>query len=319
MIKIIFFGKSLSGGASNIRDLEKYINRNKLPGFKILKKSNFFQSFKLSNNDHYVIWMVNHLTFILSIYLFFVSFYKKIKISAVVHNDIMQPQTSSLIHNFISTTLEQFTFFVSNNNFYFSKILFMESTSRKKYLISDVLPFDYDDNFKSLKKDIDVLYIGRNLPYKNLDLLNKCLRNLNHKLVTFVIGKDVSKFNWQGNNLSKINVLDSYINENEYRSFIMRSKLVVLPYKFVSAAGPLVDSLSLRAHVLVSDLPFFRMYYKSKYVHYFKSNDVSDLSNKIKSFLISYDRRFKGEKLNYNNPYSWKFLLLRLKELSDVL
>jgi len=318
MIKILSLGKSDSGGNQNLDNILKCLKKKKKNiGIHVYKKKSFLKLFNVNSNDIYVFWMCNHLTFILIGYLFFLSFFKKITIYSVVHNSFTQPQTSNIIHNFISTAIEQFTFLLSDKKLYISKILFLKSKSSKNFLLSDVLPFDYAvkcHTSSSMRKDIDLLFIGRNLPYKNLNFLKLALSTIEVNFKLCIAGKDVSKEDWSNLGNIELKIIDEYLDNNSYFNLIKRSKLVVLPYKSVSAAGPLVDALANRVNVLVPDLPFFLLYKHSPYIFYYKKDSIIDLQINIKKLALNNSNATVKQYSN-KNIYSWNNFIYRLLQL----
>ena len=315
MLKVVCFNKKNSGGMNNLNSIRDVIKDHALTNVKTFDRDSYLSSFKIKTNDVYVIWMVNHYSLLLLIYLALVRLFMNIKIITVQHNKIFHPQTSSSLHNIVSTFMEQIGFFVSNHVCFLSKIIYEESGRKNKILLSDVMPFDIhsDSSRKNDKKNYDLLYFGRNISYKGLDILHDSLIQTKRSLRVVIAGLGVSSLNWDKlRDKHEIEIHDKYLSDEELKILITSSEFSVYPYRSVSQCGPLVITLGYNGRAIVPNLEYFTPYSDLHNMVFFDTGSVESLASKLNNLeelKTNCDLAHEDNKLH---AFSWIHLVNKL-------
>lgn len=313
MINIVYFGSKSSGGHSNILAISESLKISPNKNINLLCKDDFIKSLRIKKNDIFIFWMVNHLTMILFIYISLLKLFLPLKVFSVIHNPRSQPQTSSRIHNFFSDILENLTFKFSDKLLFISKILFDTYRSQNKILLSNALPFNSIEIKKPYKKTIDILFIGRNLPYKGLPFLLKSLDNINSNLSIYIIGKGVSKFKWP--TISNLKVCDEYVSEGEYWFLLKSANLIIFPYSSATGCGPIAEAMSINANILAPNLDYFLQYNKYPNILFYNKGNTTSFTNTINKFFLKC--KYLNDRKIFNNPYSWQNVIKVISALDD--
>ena len=206
----------------------------------------------------------------------------------------------------------------------------LKSGIPKKYIPENkIIPMGIDNIFfqkeavkKTSSKDINILYFGRIVEYKGVDLLiealNKLIFSENKKLKLLVIGSGVelSHIKNQTNLLGLNDFVEfmDFVDQNTLIKFIDQSDLVVVPSKITRTefeAGPLtlIESMARQKICIVSDSVGFIEYLNKDNSLVFRSNDVEDLFKIIlKAISLSDEDResicFNAENLSLKFKYS---------------
>lgn len=320
MLKIICFNKEKSGGMNNINSIKNVIKKFNIKNIQIFDRSQILKAFKFKSQDTYVIWMINHYALLLLIFLFFIRIFSNISIITIQHNILFHPQTSSRLHNLVSTLIEQIGFIISNKVCFLSKVIFDGTPRKNKILLSKVMPFDLYDNANSnqSKKDYDLLYFGRNINYKGLDILYDSLSKTKSSLKVAILGVNVSALPWDTlENKHSITVVDKYLSEENISKFINASEFCIYPYRSVSQCGPLVISLSFNQKAIVPDLEYFKYYASLKNIIFFKAGSSKSLTYTL-DHLNDINKNINKLEINTGiNDFSWVHLVNKLLSLES--
>ena len=318
MLKIVCFNKLNSGGMDNLKSIKYIVKKYNVGNVKTFDRREYFKSFLVEKNDTYVVWMINHYALLLLLYLFFIRIFYNIKIITVQHNMIFHPQTSSLLHNIVSTLIEQIGFFVSNNIGFLSKTIFQKSKRKNKILLSDVMPFDFKKNScdQTYQKKYDLLYFGRNINYKGLDILYESLIRTKSSLKVVIAGSDVSSLNWSElTDRHQITIIDKYLSDEKLLNFIKSSEFCVYPYRSVTQCGPLVITLSCNGRAIVPNLDYFKRYSSLHNIIYFDAGSIESLTHKLDNLEDLKNSSDKHDSNIDSNNFSWIHLVNKLLSL----
>ncbi len=135
---------------------------------------------------------------------------------------------------------------------------------------------------KNIKKENQIMFLGRLRGHKNVDDLIRAFTKLttNYKLVICGSGPKFNELQKLPNSLkSNIEFMGS-ITENEKWRQLIKSKLMVFPSSFEGFGMPPMEALSVGTPCVCSDIPIFKEVYKNN-VDYFRVHDIEELSDKI--------------------------------------
>jgi len=157
--------------------------------------------------------------------------------------------------------------------------------------------FNVNLNF-NLVPDHTVIYVGRLVKDKNVDLIIKALEKITDapRLVVIGGGPELENLKSLSNKLEvDCKFLGNTSEEVKYNE-ILKSKFMIFPSCFEGFGIPPSEALALGKPCLVSDLDILRKNYGSS-LEYFQLNDLKDLVHKINKLLNDEQYLFKrGEK-----------------------
>lgn len=153
-----------------------------------------------------------------------------------------------------------------------------------------------------------ILYLGRLVPEKNIDMLIKSyLKNsvLNKKYKLIIAGL-IEKNNYC-NNLIKLSsqnsniVLTNYVTGQLKNELLSNCHLFILPSSLEGNSISLNEALGLNKRCLISDLPI-HLQYQKKFPHIttFKNNSSSDFEKKINQSLKKIINKTSHKKNSWN-------------------
>ena len=164
-----------------------------------------------------------------------------------------------------------------------------------------------------------LLFFGMIKKVKGLEVLLSALKGVikqNPDVLLVIAGKpwknDFSVYQKiiDENNLSEYILLHTkFIPQEDVEHYYCASDLVILPYKKIYQSGVLMMTLSYERPALVSDLPPLKEIISDNENGFlFKTENVSDLTNKLNSILgneeLMEQVRTKGKEL-INTKYNW--------------
>ena len=164
-----------------------------------------------------------------------------------------------------------------------------------------------------------LLFFGMIKKEKGLEVLLSALKGVikqNPDILLVIAGKpwenDFSAYQKiiDENDLSKYILLHTmFIQQEDVEHYYCASDLVILPYKKIYQSGVLMMTLSYERPALVSDLPPLKEIISDNENGFlFKTENVSDLTNKLNSILgneeLMEQVRTKGKEL-INTKYNW--------------
>ena len=114
------------------------------------------------------------------------------------------------------------------------------------------------------------------------------------------------------------------ITLNQFGSFIEGSRLFILPLLDTTlSAGhmAMMEAMSVRKPILITDIPAIRNYVDDKCVFFYKPNDAKDMASKIDYIINNIDSEDVHNKIEksfnlYKNHYSFDALLIRILKIS---
>lgn len=165
------------------------------------------------------------------------------------------------------------------------------------------------DKVNNIKKENQIIYIGRLNAYKNVDLLIKALSKI-HSPPNLVICGDGEEKKKLIDLATKLKVKCNFkldVSGNEKWIEIKKSLFMVFPTSFEGFGMPPMEALYCRIPCICTDIPILREVYQNK-VEYFKDGNINDLVNKINFLLRNPDyckkRGVEGRKYILSR-YSW--------------
>ena len=202
----------------------------------------------------------------------------------------------NFIINFTVKNSHRFTS-VSKNN-----LELLKSSIPKNYIPENkIIPMGVDNIFfqkklteKKLSENINILYFGRIVEYKGIDLLINAVSriiSLEHKKIKLLIigsGIELNNIKNQSYLLGLNNHIEfiDFVNQNDLIQYIDQSDFVVVPSKITKTefeAGPLtlIESMARQKICIVSDSVGFIEYLNEENSLVFRSNDVDHLCEVI--------------------------------------
>ncbi len=173
----------------------------------------------------------------------------------------------------------------------------------------------------SLDSPVKLLFFGRILDYKGLDILLDALPLVksNVKLTIAGVGiteSDKIKIEKLGD---KVDFFDKWITDNFADHLYSIANAVVLPYRSISQSGPLLSSIGYCVPVIGSNLPGVKEFISHGHNGLIiRSNTAFELARTIDEFCS--DDLYKKLKINCINSieeFSWEMVSKRLFEMID--
>jgi glycosyltransferase involved in cell wall biosynthesis len=162
-----------------------------------------------------------------------------------------------------------------------------------------------------------VFTLGRFVEEKGFDLLISALRSSNHNNYPLVIAGDADHETSYSTRLRKLAdkegiILTGFIKGEELRQLFTNARLFVLPSFHEGLPISLLEAMSYKLPVLVSDIP------ANKLVNlpdekYFRTGDMISLKNKLDEILSSDFKRFEYDM----TPYNWDIIAQKTSEVYD--
>lgn len=298
---------------------------------------NFFEKFKLIYNNRDCVIYINGLFSIISnLFPFlFYSFFTNYKIilsprGMLKNSALIRNKTFKLFFIWIYNLNKDMSLHVTDENeesrakFFFKK--------NKIYVIPDFMPIQYEfKNRKKIPGEIDIIFVGRIDPIKNLtfafDVLKIITNQITARINFFVIGPiyDTSYFKRcsetaSGFDREKINIVFlGELDRNKIQNFYDSAHLLFLPSKGENFGYAIAESLANSIPVLISDQTFFTSVNDLGLGNSFALNDIdrfvnslikyinlTDIEfNKISSFIHKYYNKLIPP--NLNNSYNLLF------------
>jgi glycosyltransferase involved in cell wall biosynthesis len=168
---------------------------------------------------------------------------------------------------------------------------------------------NFIDKNNKIKKQNQIIYIGRLSKFKNVDEIIMALSKINNPPKLIIVGDGEEKENLIKLSL-ELNVnVDFLGRQNDYEKIneIKKSILMVFPSSHEGFGMPPMEAIYCGVPCICSDKDIFKEVYENN-VTYFKEHDIEDFVDKIKYILLMY----KNGKLDLKNQidfvkkYSWK-------------
>ncbi|HOA82828.1 MAG TPA: glycosyltransferase family 4 protein [Thermodesulfovibrio thiophilus] len=194
----------------------------------------------------------------------------------------------------------------------FSNIITVSNKTRDNFRVnSAVIPNGISEVLlyeKSLNHDY-IAYIGRiDIYNKGLDVLLTAVKNIKIKILIAGKGKDENKLTKKIKNLNITNIhFIGFLAENKKVSFISKAKFLIMPSRFEGQGIVALEAASMGKPVIVSDIPELRWVVEAGFGISFKSEDATDLAEKI-NFLLQRDDLITemGKRgIEYAKQFTW--------------
>jgi len=225
-------------------------------------------------------------------YLYFKA--KRIKITTIVHDS-----KTHLGEIFPPTFLIKFVCIMSNKIIFLSNYVkkqLMETTDiADKELCVSYLPIPV--SLPPLKKNYDLLIIGRLKKYKGIEMFLESIKILGNPHIRILIaGKGAALYSSH----QQVEVLDKWLTNNEIFSFLQTSRYLVLPYLEASQSGLIPMSIACRTPIIATPagaIPEMLHYYQNGLLA--KSADPKDFAEAIE-LALSKSMRVTRKRLSQN-------------------
>ena len=228
----------------------------------------------------------------------FVSVISKLLGSKITFH-IHDPKPHSGILNPVIYLIQLFQLLFSDNIIVFDPLLIRTTFSYYPFISKKklkVFPHGKPE-FNSVKVNlnnnkVNFGFFGRNMPYKNVDKFLSLSTKFSEGIFN-IYGKGycgIFKLN------QNVNVIDKFIDNDLYYSYMVAVDYIVLPYRDISFSGIVNDAISLGKKMIVSK------YIMNKYTH------------PLMILLSKFDNPIKQKKPNINNG-GWQAYAKNLKKL----
>ena len=164
-------------------------------------------------------------------------------------------------------------------------------------------------NLKKMKRDIDIIYVGRLNKLKNVNELLEACKNSNYKICIVGKGEEEENLKNQANKLNLNVDFKGAVSDSEKWNLLNRSKLLVFPTSHEGFGMPPLEALAMGCNVLCSDIPIFKEIYGNE-VDYFELHNIKEMRNKIEKLLKS-----KPKKTNLTNKYTCNNAAKKIEEI----
>ena len=160
-----------------------------------------------------------------------------------------------------------------------------------------------------VEKENYILFVGNIKKHKGLHTLldaYKKIHEINSTLKLMIVGNSENfRTNDQDITLKFNELKDSvsftgFISDAELKNIYCKAKLLIQPSLYEGFGMPPLEALSLGTNVILSDIPVFKEIYKDLPVNFFKTEDSSDLADKVINCLDLPEPEI------INNPYSFE-------------
>jgi len=165
-------------------------------------------------------------------------------------------------------------------------------------------------NNTCIKKEEQIIYLGRLERNKNVDEIIKALAiiDLKIKLVICGQGSQLSILKEMAKNLHIDVIFLGKVDEETKWQELKKSRLLIFPTSFEGFGMPPLEALSVGTPCIVSDIPILKEVYQG-YIDYFTEHDTKSLAAKIKYYFenpsYGLQRGTKGKKYVLEH-YSWE-------------
>lgn len=171
------------------------------------------------------------------------------------------------------------------------------------------------------------LYVGNAYPHKNLERLLRAFKSVvtNRGAVYLVmVGKKDYFYNRILEKVNQMGLTDNVIfvysaTDEELSSFYKNALALVMP-SFMEGFGlPVLEAMSQKCPILVSDIPAFRELCHDT-AYYFNPYDISEIQSRMEKTLtqeISRSRRQVLQAVERSKSYSWKKMAVETRKVYE--
>lgn len=251
------------------------------------------------------------------IFIFFSRFFLKYKIFYAVHDNPFDPKEEGPP---FATFLEGIFVKYSDIVITYSKFI---REDIKKYLSNKKIETVYLGSYKELfpdfrkspeinKESLTILFFGRILPYKGIDVLIKALEILQEKglkIETIIAGRgELDKESLEKIKRLGIEFKNEWTSNDELLSLLEKSDVLILPYKKGTQSGVISLGLAYGIPIIATKVGSFGEFIEDGFNGFLvKPNDPNDLAQKLEK--IYFDREILLEMndnaLKFGEKFSW--------------
>lgn len=233
------------------------------------------------------------------IFIFISKIFLKYKIFYGVHDNPFDPKEEGPP---FSTFLERV--FVKHSDVIITYSKFIKEDI-KKYLPNKRIEIVYLGNYKDLfpnfrksininKKNLTLLFLGRVLPYKGLDILIKAIEILKGKglkIQTIIAGRgELDKESFEKIKKFEIDFENRWLSNDELLSFLEKGDILIMPYKKGTQSGVISLALAYGIPVIATKVGSFGEFIKDGVNGFLVNpNNPEALAEKIEK--IYFDRK----------------------------
>ena len=236
--------------------------------------------------------------------------FKRVYIISVVHNKISHSNNYYKLKRLISKKLiKQSSCIITHSK---DGIPFINSLVKKKNnIVFFPHPVMDERPFPDVRKDIDVLIWGNIAPYKGihnfLEQIAKKESASNWKIV--IAGKFSSKAYYQkifNLKTENVKIIDDYIDDNQLKLLITRSKIVLFPYHSdtILSSGAFAKSIVFPVHIIGPRCGSFSDFAHFNHIDTF--SNYNEMVRLIESRLSETNNAKKDLPAKIINLYSWQ-------------
>lgn len=262
-----------------------------------------------------------HVQYVLGEYMFLflpllclLSVQKRAKVVMTLHEDYKNLRFSSFVMSFHNIFLRCADLLMVHTSEH--KKLLPKSVQNKTIVIIFGTKPQY--NKRTATKKDTILMQGFINPWKGHDLAIRAMTKVKQRIpsakliisgkpydkkFTDRIEKLIAELNLQQN----VKLIKGFIPDDKFMKLIEESEICILPYRRITMSAILSDVVGYAKPCVMSDLPAFKEYTKSKGM-YFKSGDSKSLAEKI-IFLLKNKTAQENMRQNFqklSQEYSWK-------------
>lgn len=332
------------------RELKAVINNLCVPVFVYTKYENkiteHFQRMK------YIGGFLTHISYWLLSLLYSFSLFKYKNINNIIFINpivgIFYAGITHILHIKRNITISGFLFEKKKNRFYYAlrkgMVKFCYGRVNKIIVYGHKELQSYANEFPSLRDKFHFVQYGKDYTYKNIIDFNyphkyiasggRSNRNFKTLCEAFkIFTKKEYKYDCLvatrpecvTQDMEKTNVKFIYgIVLNQFGSFIKKADFFILPLKNIGlSAGhmAMMEAMSLKIPVIVTDIPAIRDYVNDKHVFFYTPDDCESLCNTMTFVANNLDSEIVKNKINaaynlYIESYSFKALLYRIVNLA---
>ena len=241
MTKAIFFlGRHAAGKLDTVR-LQNHFDAETILTFRDL-----INAFRCGKIDEIILAHSSVLN-VLALILF-----PFCKLSLVVHNHPGFQSRAGLWGLYDKLLLNLQLLIVQKRIFLSAKV--QKSYAPKKYDYQIEHFITPSETVRKIKKNSSILFFGRYLEYKNIELVYNLSKIFSENNFTIASAGCSLK------STANCNVINTYISDASVSAIYDSNDILVLPYRDVSQSGPFYLGVEHGLTILCSDLPFFRTY-----------------------------------------------------------
>lgn len=149
---------------------------------------------------------------------------------------------------------------------------------------------------RSSSKNIEILFIGFLRIEKGVEFLINTWKSFQAKSYNInlkIVGRIPHNLKYDFKNLSNFELIEKYVNDNEFVEYINNSDYVILPYLSGTNSGILSTVSSLMKPTIVSNI---QMFAESEFVNkelIFEANNITSLENLLTKIALKNEFEYK--------------------------